>query len=185
MIPEITGRDARYRSPLPPETVVERLAGMLVPAQDLAFADDGADMVFAGVARGSTLHIACRHRRKHDDSEFGLHARIYRDGNGTQIRGRFRTPTSTSRYLLFWFASMVSFSVYMGWTSNVGPLLRTLLLLPPLVMIGIVVGLSFLHRSRLHRDETAISALLNDRVEARRYRLKTARERRARSAPAR
>ncbi|AGH50341.1 hypothetical protein G432_13110 [Sphingomonas sp. MM-1] len=174
MIPELTGRDARYRVPLSPEECVDRLAPLLVAGGDVAFTDGGPDMVFAGSVGRDALHIACRHRNRRADSEFALHARLYRDGANTQIRGRFRVPTDTSRYMIGWFASMVLFSIYIGWTSMVTPLVRALLMAAPLGMMAIVIGLSLLHRGRLKRDEAAITALLAKTLGARRYRLKPA-----------
>ncbi|WP_380879138.1 hypothetical protein ACFB49_20590 [Sphingomonas sp. DBB INV C78] len=178
MIPEITGRDARYRSPLSPEECVERLRPALTRKDEVDFKTSDAEMLFVGGVDKHSLQILCRHRAKHKDSEFGLYARIFKDGSATMIRGRFRVPTATGRYMLFWFIGMAAYSIYIGVTRYVGPLVRMLLMAPPLVMIAIVVALSFAHRGRLKRDEDAISALLAERIDARRYRLKTPKERR-------
>ncbi|ARS27362.1 hypothetical protein [Sphingomonas sp. KC8] len=180
MIPEITGRDARFRSALPPEDCVAGLARVLTPAADVAFTDDGPDMIFAGAVGEHGLHIACRHRKKAKDSEFALHARIYKDGPATQIRGRFRLPSKGSAYLIFWFCSMIAFAIYLQWSPILAPTERMVLLAAPIGMIAFVLLTSWLHRGRLTRDEAAISALLAEHIGARRYRLKSQRSKRRR-----
>lgn len=180
MIPEITGRDARFRSALPPQECVAGLVRALTPAADVAFTDDGPDMIFAGTVGEHGLHIACRHRKKRLDSEFSLHARIYKDGPATQIRGRFRLPTRNSTYLIFWFCSMILFAIYLQWSPILAPNERMILLAAPIAMIAFVLFTSWLHRGRLTRDEAAISALLAEQIDAHRYRLKSHRTKRHR-----
>lgn len=170
MIAELFGHHARYRSPLPPDACVARLAAVLVPADDIAFADDGADAAFAGTVTARTLHIARRDRDRRQDSEFGLYARIVGDGPGTLIRGRFRVAERTRTYLIGWVASLVLFAGWVLWFPGFSTLGRIVLAAPALAMLLIVATISWLHRGRLARDEAAITALLGETIDARRYR---------------
>lgn len=181
MIREILGHEARYRSPLPPEECVARLAPRVVKPEDVDFkAVDTPDMLFVGHVDRHRIDIRCRHRKKAVDSEFGLDARIYRDGPATLIRGHFQVPQKTRAYLIWWTVSMVIFAIYLQWSPILTVFERLLLMAAPVGMIAFVLLTSWFRRDRLARDEAAISALLAEAGEATRYRLATRRDRKLR-----
>jgi len=172
MIREILGREARYRSPLPPEECVRRLEPKIVRPEEVSFdGADAPDMLFAGIVDRHHLDIRCRHRSKAEDSEFGLDARIYRDGPATLIRGHFQVPQKTRLYLIWWTVSIVAFAIYLLWSPILTMVERSILMVAPVGMIAFVLLTSWLRRGRLTRDEAAISALLAETIEAKRYRL--------------
>lgn len=172
MIREILGREARYRSPLSPEECVERLASRVIAPANISFDDpDAPDMQFAGSVNRRRVDIRCRHRNKKADSEFGLDARIYRDGPSTLIRGHFQVPQKTRLYLIWWTVSMVVFAIYLQWSPILTAIERLLLMAAPVGMIAFVLLTSWVQRDRLKRDEAAISDLLIETIDAKRYRL--------------
>lgn len=181
MIREILGHEARYRSPLPPEEFVARIAPHVTRPEDVDFKAEGApEMLFVGRVDRRGIDIRCRHAKKAIDSEFGLDARIYRDGPSTLVRGHFQVPQKTRAYLIWWTVSMVIFAVYLQWSPILTPFERVLLMAAPVGMIAFVLLTSWFRRDRLARDEAAISALLTEAGEATRYRLATKRDRRKR-----
>lgn len=172
MIREILGHVARYRSALPPEECTDRLAARVVRPEDVDFKDEATpDMLFVGHVGRHRIDIRCRHRDKKIDSEFGLDARIYRDGPSTLIRGHFQVPQKTRAYLIWWTVSMVIFAIYLQWSPILGTTERLILLAAPVGMIAFVLLTSWFQRGRLARDEAAISELLVETIEAKRYRL--------------
>lgn len=172
MIREILGHEARYRSSLTPEECVERLSARVTAPADVDFeGDDAPDRLFVGHVDRHRIDIRCRHRRKKVDSEFGLDARIYRDGPSTLVRGHFQVPQKTRLYLIWWTVSMVIFAIYLQWSPILTSIERLLLMVAPVGMLAFVFLTSWFQRDRLARDEMAISELLADAIDAKRYRL--------------